>query len=203
MTKRNGKVSAETETLVPPHDLDAERAVIGAMLVSEVVVSVVGRILSREDFYSETHRVIYDAMSRLSAQHAPVDQLTLTNELRGLGELDRIGGRSYVFRLVESVPTATHADRYAAIVRDKANLRRMIDVASRIYQSAYKETHDVPQILDEAEQLLYQIGDRTADSGELRALAELAPDAIDEAQLLYEAGGTITGTPMASLTSTS
>src|SRR4051794_7241881 len=81
---------------VPPHDLDAERAVIGAMLVSEPAVSVIGEMLDAQDFYSETHRVLYAAMMRLYSRGDPIDQLTLSDELRNVDEFDRIGGRNYV-----------------------------------------------------------------------------------------------------------
>ena len=109
---------------VPPHDLDAERAVIGAMLVSETAVAAVAERLAAEDFYSEVHRIIYGAMMRLYSRGEPIDQLTLTNELRSVNEFERIGGRPYVFQIVESVPTAANAARYADIVRGKALLRR-------------------------------------------------------------------------------
>src|ERR671910_88560 len=86
---------------VPPHDLDAERAVIGAMLVSETAVSAVAERLAAEDFYSEVHRIIYGAMTRLYSRGDPIDQLTLTNELRSVGEFEKVGGRAYVFQIVE------------------------------------------------------------------------------------------------------
>ncbi|MDP8950590.1 MAG: replicative DNA helicase, partial [Actinomycetota bacterium] len=89
--------SGPETTRVPPHDLDAERAVIGAMLVSETAVAAVAERLSPEDFYSEVHRIIYGAMTRLYARGDPIDQLTLTNELRSVGEFEKIGGRAYVF----------------------------------------------------------------------------------------------------------
>lgn len=193
---RNGTARTEEHSMVPPHDLDAERSVIGALLVSETAVSVVGGMLVAEDFYSETHRVIYEAVMRISSRHVPVDQLTLADELKSMGEYDRVGGRAYVFQIVESVPTAANAARYAEIVRNKANLRRMIDAASRMAQTAYQEPQDVPGALDGAEQLLYAISDRAADPSELSPLAEIAPEALEEAQRLYEAGGTITGTPL-------
>src|SRR4028119_938877 len=99
--------------LVPPHDLDAERAVIGAMLVSETAVAAVAERLAAEDFYSEVHRIIYGAMTRLYARGAPIDQLSLTNALRSVNEFERIGGRPYVFQIVESVPTGADAGRAA------------------------------------------------------------------------------------------
>src|SRR5919107_1512042 len=152
--------ASEAAAVVPPHDLDAERAVIGAMLVSEAAVSVVGETLAAEDFYSETHRVLYMAMMRLYAKGEPIDQLTLSDELRSVGEFDRIGGRQYVFRLVESVPTAANAARYAQIVRGKALLRAVIDAGSRIQQEAFSEPDDVTQALDAAEQLIYGVSNR-------------------------------------------
>src|ERR687885_1979332 len=180
------------DALVPPHDLDAERAVIGAMLVSETAVSVVGEMLVAEDFYSETHRVLYGAMMRLYSRGDPIDQLTLTNELRNMGEFDRIGGRQYVFRIVESVPTAANAARYAEIVRGKALLRAVIDAGSRIQQEAFTEPEDVTQALDAAEQLIYGVSNRQLKQ-HLAPLSELAPGALEMVQRLYEAEDEVTG----------
>jgi replicative DNA helicase len=183
---------AANEAIVPPHDLDAERAVIGAMLVSEAAVSVVGETLAAEDFYSETHRVLYGAMMRLYSRGEPIDQLTLSDELRSVGEFDRIGGRQYVFRLVESVPTAANAARYAEIVRGKALLRAVIDAGSRIQQEAFSEPDDVTQALDAAEQLIYGVSNRQLKD-HLAPVSELAPSALEMIQRLYEQDGEVTG----------
>ncbi len=195
--ERRGRIrgvpsGAAGDALVPPHDLDAERAVIGAMLVSETAVSVVGEVLAVEDFYSETHRVLYGAMMRLYSRGEPIDQLTLTNELRSMGEFDRIGGRQYVFRIVESVPTAANAARYAEIVRGKALLRAVIDAGSRIQQEAFTEPEDVTQALDAAEQLIYSISNRQLKEY-LAPVSELAPSTLEMIQRLYEAEGEVTG----------
>jgi replicative DNA helicase len=195
--ERRGRIrgvpsGAAGDALVPPHDLDAERAVIGAMLVSETAVSVVGEVLAVEDFYSETHRVLYGAMMRLYSRGEPIDQLTLTNELRSMGEFDRIGGRQYVFRIVESVPTAANAARYAEIVRGKALLRAVIDAGSRIQQEAFTEPEDVTQALDAAEQLIYSISNRQLKEY-LAPISELAPSTLEMIQRLYEAEGEVTG----------
>ncbi|MDQ3922164.1 MAG: replicative DNA helicase [Actinomycetota bacterium] len=162
------------------------------MLVSETAVSVVGEMLVAEDFYSETHRVLYGAMMRLYSRGDPIDQLTLTNELRNIGEFDRIGGRQYVFRIVESVPTAANAGRYAEIVRGKALLRAVIDAGSRIQQEAFTEPEDVTQALDAAEQLIYGISNRQLKE-RLAPISELAPGALEMVQRLYEAEGEVTG----------
>ncbi len=177
---------------VPPHDLDAERAVIGAMLVSETAVAAVAERLAAEDFYSEVHRIIYGAMMRLYSRGEPIDQLTLTNELRSVNEFDRIGGRPYVFQIVESVPTAANAGRYADIVRGKSLLRAIIDVGSRITEDAFREPEDVSEALDSAEQLVYGVSNKTLRE-HLAPVSELAPGALEMIQRLYEQEGEVTG----------
>ena len=165
---------------------------IGAMLVSEGAASVVGEMLAAEDFYSETHRVLYGVMMRLYSRGERIDQLTLSTELRSVGEFDRIGGRQYVFRLVESVPTVANAARYAEIVRGKALLRAVIDAGSRIQQEAFAEPDDVIHALDAAEQLIYGVSNRQLKQ-HLAPLSELAPGALEMIQRLYEQEGEVTG----------
>jgi replicative DNA helicase len=194
--ERRGRIrsveSGAEAARVPPHDLDAERAVIGAMLVSETAVAVVAERLTAEDFYSEVHRIIYGAMMRLYSRGEPIDQLTLTNELRSVNEFERIGGRPYVFQIVESVPTAANAGRYADIVRGKALLRAIIDVGSRITEDAFREPEDVSEALDSAEQLVYGVSNRTLRE-HLSPVSELAPGALEMIQRLYEQEGEVTG----------
>jgi replicative DNA helicase len=194
--ERRGRIrSVETgaeAARVPPHDLEAERAVIGAMLVSETAVAAVAERLAAEDFYSEVHRIIYGAMMRLYSRGEPIDQLTLTNELRSVNEFERIGGRPYVFQIVESVPTAANAGRYADIVRGKALLRAIIDVGSRITEDAFREPEDVSEALDSAEQLVYGVSNRTLRE-HLAPVSELAPGAMEMIQHLYEQEGEVTG----------
>ncbi|MDQ3603383.1 MAG: replicative DNA helicase, partial [Actinomycetota bacterium] len=195
MERRGRMRSVETgaeASRVPPHDLDAERAVIGAMLVSETAVAAVAERLAAEDFYSEVHRIIYGAMMRLYSRGEPIDQLTLTNELRSVNEFERIGGRPYVFQIVESVPTAANAGRYADIVRGKALLRAIIDVGSRITEDAFREPEDVSEALDSAEQLVYGVSNRTLRE-HLAPVSELAPGALEMIQRLYEQEGEVTG----------
>src|ERR687891_1109359 len=195
MERRGRMRSVETgaeAARVPPHDLDAERAVIGAMLVSETAIAVVAERLAAEDFYSEVHRIIYGAMMRLYSRGEPIDQLTLTNELRSVNEFERIGGRPYVFQIVESVPTAANAARYADIVRGKALLRAVIDVGSRITEDAFREPENVSEALDSAEQLIYGVSNRTLRD-HLAPVSELAPGTLEMIQRLYEQEGEVTG----------
>src|ERR671938_1161309 len=194
--ERRGRIrSVETgadAARVPPHDLDAEKAVIGAMLVSETAVAAVAERLRPEDFYSEVHRIIYGAMMRLYARGDPIDQLTLTNELRSVGDFEEAGGRAYIFQIVESVPTAANAARYAEIVRGKALLREIIEVGSRITEDAFREPEDVGEALDAAEQLIYDVSNRTLRE-HLAPVSELAPGTLEMIQRLYEAEGEVTG----------
>jgi replicative DNA helicase len=162
------------------------------MLVSETAVAAVAERLAAEDFYSEVHRIIYGAMMRLYSRGEPIDQLTLTNELRSVNEFERIGGRPYVFQIVESVPTAANAGRYADIVRGKALLRAIIDVGSRITEDAFREPEDVSEALDSAEQLVYGVSNRTLRE-HLAPVSELAPGALEMIQRLYEQEGEVTG----------
>jgi replicative DNA helicase len=131
-------------------------------------------------------------MMRLYSRGEPIDQLTLTNELRSVNEFERIGGRPYVFQIVESVPTAANAGRYADIVRGKALLRAIIDVGSRITEDAFREPEDVSQALDSAEQLVYGVSNRTLRE-HLAPVSELAPGALEMIQRLYEQEGEVTG----------
>ena len=194
--ERQGRIrsvpSGADAARVPPHDLEAERAVIGAMLVSETAVASVAEALDAEDFYSEVHRIIYRAMMRLYSKGEPIDQLTLTNELRSIDEYDKIGGRPYVFRLVESVPTASNAGRYAEIVRAKALLRAVIDAGSRISEDAFREPDDVNVALDAAEQLIYNVSNRNLKE-QLSPVSDLASNALEMIQRLYEQEGEVTG----------
>jgi replicative DNA helicase len=195
MERRGRMRSVETgaeASRVPPHDLEAERAVIGAMLVSEAAVASVAERLDAEDFYSEVHRIIYAAMMRLYSRGDPIDQLTLTNELRSVNEFDRVGGRPYVFQIVESVPTAANAGRYADIVRGKALLRAVIDVGSRITEDAFREPENVSEALDSAEQLIYGVSNKTLRE-HLAPIKDLAPGTLEMIQRLYEQEGEVTG----------
>jgi len=194
--ERRGRIrevpSGAEAARVPPHDLEAEKAVIGAMLVSETAVAAVVETLHPEDFYSEVHRIIYGAMMRLYTRGDPIDQLTLTNELKSIDEFDKVGGRTYVFQIVESVPTVSNASRYAQIIRDKAVLRHTIDAASRIYQDAFREPENVHQALDAAEQLIYSISNQALGK-RLEPVSELVPDMLEMVQHLYESPGDVTG----------
>lgn len=197
MTETRGHVrNGHEEVKTPPHDYHYERAVIGAVLATNRVLPDISEILVAEDFYSETHRIIYRAMMRLYSKDEPIDQLTLMNELKQMKELDRIGGRPYIFQIVDSVPTASNATRYAELVKQKSIIRQVIDVGSRITEDAFREPDDAIELLNSAESLVYGISHgMERGRGVLRDMTELGPQVMEQLQKRYEAGGGLTGVP--------
>lgn len=174
---------------IPPHDLDAERSVIGALLVSEPAYAAVSGVVGAGDFYSETHRVIFDAVMRLHGKGEPVDQVTVSNELGDAGEFDRVGGRQYVWQIFESLPTPANAMHYANIVRDKASSRRMVDVGSRIAETFMSDPEDVRAEIDRAEQMVYGVSDGPSSGYGFSSLAETGPASLARILANHEAGG--------------
>lgn len=181
---------------VPPHDLDAERAVIGATLASPRAVEVVTERLMPEDFYSQTHRVIFEAVRRLHSRSEKVDQITLASELQVDNEYDRIGGRAYIFQIVESVPTAANAERYAELVRAAAIRRAVIDVGGRIQDEGFRERDEPAVVLDRAEQLVYELNrDENRGHGGFADANSLAMASLERVQERYENEGDPAGIP--------
>lgn len=150
---------------VPPQNLEAEQAVIGAILLqSEALITAMERVRS-EDFYSGPHRQIYEAMVEIAENNQPVDLVTLTAHLQDQHLLEEIGGVSYLAKLANSVPTAANVDYYAQIVEEKSMLRRLIRTATNIVSDGYANSEDVGVLLGDAEKKFskYQIAVQEAD----------------------------------------
>lgn len=171
---------------VPPHDIEVEQAVLGSMLVKGKAVSEASEVLTSGDFYSEAHRSIYEVMEVLISRGDPVDQLTVASELQTRAEYERVGGRDYILELVESIPRAANARRYADIVRGKAMLRSLGDAGTRIQQLSYSEPEEPAAAVDEAERILYETVRRGAGGEDLRALHDVAPGTLETIQQKYE-----------------
>ncbi len=144
---------------VPPQNLDAEQALLGAMFIDPSVVADVMEICSVNDFYSESNRLIFEAVERLYEENKGVDPITVMDLLKKEGNLDKIGGAMYLSKLADITPTSANAEYYARIVRDKSILRHLISTGSRIVESAYEE-RDVEDILDDAEKAIMAIGEQ-------------------------------------------
>lgn len=136
----------------PPQNVEAEQSVLGAMLLSKEAISEVSEILRAEDFYKPIHAMIYDVIISLFGKNEPADNITVAGELSRRGELARVGGADYLHTLVASVPTAANAMYYAALVRERAMLRRLVEVGTRIVQLGYaSDGGDAYEIVNQAQ----------------------------------------------------
>ncbi len=149
---------------IPPQDLESEQATLGAMLVEAGATARAMSLVREEDFYREAHRLIYRAMMDVHGRNEPVDIVTVSAELRRVGKLDAVGGGEYLTALISEVPTAAHVQRYSAIVAEKSVLRQMIEAGSEIQGLAYDNPLDVGEVLDRAEQRIFEIAQRRVTS---------------------------------------
>jgi replicative DNA helicase len=184
---------ARNEGRVPPHNLQAEESVLGALLLSRDAIGQVSEQgLQPGDFYRPSHQHVYDAIRALYSSGAPVDTVTVADELRRAGLLDEVGGTETLHELQNATPAISSAGHYARIVQDTAMLRRLIYVAGDIAELAYGEPDDVTKAIDEAESKVFQIAEqRVTDS--TRQLDELLSEAMDRLQETFDRGDTITG----------
>ena len=133
---------------VPPHDIEAEQAVIGSMLTDKEAVSSSIEVLKEEDFYREDNRIIYSAMLNLYNRAEPIDLITLKSELESMGKFEQVGGFEYLAELPEKVPTTTNVDKYINIVQEKSILRNLIKTANEILSMGYEQTEDGDVIIE-------------------------------------------------------
>lgn len=150
---------------LPPQNLDAERSVLGGILLDNSAMHKVGELLRAEHFYREAHREIFQAMFALHERGEPVDLVTLTEELQRKGTLQEVGGAAYLAALADQVPTAANIGFYAKIVRDKSVLRQVIEAATEIATRGYEEVEEVDEFLDRSEQLILEISRKQRKKG--------------------------------------
>ena len=166
----SGSTTGSSESLAdvqPPNDQAAEKAVLGAMLLSKDLPPLMHQIVRAEDFYTPAHGRIYDAIIKLSSNEEPADAVTVADQLEKDGELERIGGRPYLHTLIESVPSPASGPYYAQIVAEKALLRRLIDAGMRITSYGYAATEgmEVEEMVNRAQAEIYSVTEqrRTED----------------------------------------
>lgn len=194
MAERARETRRRPDQRVPPHNLEAEESLLGALLLSRDTVGEVAELgLVPSDFYKPGHQHIYDAIRALTGAGQPVDVVTVGDELRRVGLLDDIGGSSALLDLQNATPAVSNAGRYARIVQDTALLRRLIGVASQIAEIAYDEPDDVTKALDEAEARVFEVAERRVTDS-TRSLSELLSSTMDQLQVTFERGSAITGT---------
>ncbi|WP_106769612.1 replicative DNA helicase [Paenibacillus faecalis] len=179
---------------IPPQNLEAEQAVLGAVLLqSEALITAMERVQT-EDFYDKTHQMIYEVMVQLGEENQPIDLVTLTSRLQDKGQLEEIGGVSYLAKLANAVPTAANVDYYAQIIEEKSMLRRLIRTATQIVSEGYTAGDDVSGMLSEAERRILEISNRRTGSGFI-AIRDVLMEVFEKVEVLHQNKGNTTGIP--------
>ncbi len=178
---------------LPPQNLEAERALLGACLMDKNAANNVRGILSAEDFYAESHKLIYSSITRLVDEAQPCDPVTVGDALKVSGDLERIGGISYISSLLDSVPAPAAAAHYANIIREKAQIRALLSAAGNILANGYEGSYNASEMLDLAEKAIFDVG-QGRRSENLFPLRDLMQPVYDVMSQIKAAGG-VTGVP--------
>src|SRR6266567_2157380 len=177
-----------------PHNLEAERSVLGAILLHNEAFNHAAEVIESADFYRDAHRRIFDKMVKLSERGGAIDLVTLKEELGRSGELDEVGGPAYITALVDGVPRSTNVEHYARIIKEKATLRNLIFSANKILATAYEGEEDADVILDRAEHEIFAIADDKVRDGFV-ALKDLAQASLETIEQLHARKELVTGVP--------
>jgi replicative DNA helicase len=185
---------AESFARVPPHDLEAEQSLLGAMMISEDAVATAIERVQAEDFYQAGHRSIFQALIELFQGQKPCDLVTLQSELRAKNVLADVGGAAYLSQLLNAVPTAANAPAYAELVKEKALRRRLITICGEISRDAFLPQARAETCLDEAEQKVLQLSQFRITRPYVR-IKDLLGEAFNAIERLYDNKQNITGVP--------
>ena len=177
-----------------PHNLEAERSVLGAILVHNDAFNTAAQVIDGRDFYRDAHRRIFDRMVALSERGGAIDFITLKEELSRAGELEDVGGPAYIASLVDGVPRATNVEYYARIVKEKATLRNLIYAANKILTNAYEADQDSDLVLDEAESSIFAVADDRLKAGFV-PMRDLVRDSFPKIEQIFEHKRLVTGVP--------
>ena len=173
---------------LPPQDIEAEKSVLGALMIDKDAVILVADLLTPGDLYKKAHSIIYDAILKLWERREPIDILSVTSELNKNGVISEVGGAGYLAELVNSVPTSSHVAHYAKIVKDKHILRQLISTSASITDSAFGEEDDLDVLLDSIEQRIFSISEGSISKNFVHIKEELA-GAYERIEKLHENGG--------------
>lgn len=177
-----------------PQNIEAEMAVLGSMLIDEEAISVAAETLERNSFYSETHRIIFDAIIELFNTNKAVDLITLTDELKRRSLLEDVGGVSFVTSLANSVPTSANIKHYVQIVKEKGILRTLINNSTKIISLCYESEGKIEEVVDTAEKLIFEVSDKK-HQGSYIHLKEIIKESIETIDKLYQKKAHVTGIP--------
>ncbi len=190
-----GDSKALSQVRTPPNALEAERALLGGLLLNaESIESVFEEGLRQDDFYRSAHGIVYTIIRELYDSGEPVDTLTVVDALRTKGQLENVGGAASVAELESLVPTSAHVGAYARMIREKSTLRQLINTATHIVQASYQQNHLVSDLVDEAERSILAISESKQRKGVI-PMRELVKRAIAQLEQAYEAKSAVTGIP--------
>lgn len=179
---------------IPPHSIEAEQSLLGALLIDKDGIIKVADIIMTTDFYKDAHAMVFEAMKELYEKREPIDLLSLSSRLTDKKQLETVGGRSYLTSLANIVPTASHVVSYAQIVQKKATLRRLLKAASEISELVFKETEDVDYLLDRAEQGLFAVSQKYLKRTFV-SMSDVLTEAFDRIDELHRESGKMRGIP--------
>jgi replicative DNA helicase len=179
---------------LPPQFPEGEKAILGGLLIDNDALPKVIATLSAEDFYREAHRGVFKAMTHLFNRNEPVDWITLSAALKELGLLESVGGSAFLSDLADAVPSAANILHYTAIVKEKSILRRLIGASTEISTRCYEEHSNIDEFLDEAERIIFEVGESRIKSGFVH-VDDIMKDSIAKVEALYDRKENITGVP--------
>ncbi len=186
--------ASELKGRVPPHNEEAERATIGALLLDSDALSTVLRYLRPDDFYRGANRRVFQGIINLFQRGDVIDIITLTDELRSRGELDASGGSAYVSSLTSSVPTSANVEYYARIVQGCSIRRELLRISAEIVATAHDESLDSRYIIEDAEKKIFELTDRQ-QTGSYKSAGEIVSRTIEAIEKLYHTKDNYTGVP--------
>jgi len=184
----------ELQAKLPPQNTEAEASLLGAILIDADAVVKIADTVAPFDFYDERHKRIYEAVLQLYEKHSPIDVLTLSDQLKGSGFLDMVGGPSYLTELTNFVPTAAHVEQYAEIVSQKALRRRLIKASQEIVGLGYDEGRGLQQLIEEAETRLFEVSQRHVKQ-DITSIETILSESFDRLDELHKDKGKIRGVP--------
>ena len=179
---------------IPPHDIDAEQAVLGSILTDKDAVAEAIETLKEEDFYRDDNKAIFEAVLNLYSKSEPVDIITLKDELESMGKFEQVGGFEYLANLPDKVPTTANVQKYIKIVEEKSLLRNLIKTANEIIDLGYSSTEDVEDIMDNAERKIFDIMQRKSQKG-YTPIKDVLVESFTKLEELYNRKQHITGVP--------
>ena len=179
---------------IPPQSLEAERALLGSIMLRPEVMYDIMDIVQKPMFYSEKHRMLWNNMTELHSKNTPIDLLSLSNKLKEKNELEMIGGMSYLTEVVNSVPSSTNAVYYAQIVQKKYMMRQLIEASEHIGNLGFDESGDLEEVLDKAEKKIFEVTNYTG-GGKFVHLKDTLVEAWDRIENLHNTQGQLRGVP--------